>query len=85
MSPYLVTYSKYIPGYKRFGKCIRILFKEYHYSLPEEEVSIGYATFHDIAKLLTMRRESKARFSTYNIIICHGKNILIICLIGLEN
>ena len=84
MSPYLVTYSKYIPVYKRFGKCIRILFKEYHDSLPEEEDSIGYATFHYIVKMLTMRGESKAGLSTYYIILCQVTNVLIICLIGSE-
>ena len=73
---------KNIPVYKRFGKFIRSLFKEYQYSLPEEEVLIGYATFQDIVKLLTMHSESKAGFSTYNIKLCHGNNVLIICLIG---
>ena len=59
-------------------------FKEYHDSLPEEEDSIGYATFHYIVKMLTMRGDSKAGFSTYYIKLCQVTNVFIICLIGSE-
>ena len=70
--------------YERGDKGIRFLFKEYHDSLPEEEDSIGYATFHYIVKMLTMRGDSKAGFSTYYIKLCQVTNVLIICLIGSE-
>ena len=56
---------KNIPVYERGGKVIRSLFKEYQDSLPEDKGSIGFTTFHDIVKLLTMRGKSKSVFCTY--------------------
>ena len=61
--------------YKYGGKCIQILFKEYQDSLPEDKGTIGFATFHDIVKLLKMRGESKSGLSKYFIKLCHGKNV----------
>ena len=66
---------KSIPVYERVDKCIQSLFKEYQYELPENEGSIGFPTFHDIVKLLTLRGDSKYGLSTYYIKIFHVKNV----------
>ena len=66
---------KNIHVYERSGKCIQILFKEYQDTLPEDECSIGFDTFHDIVKLLTMRGESKSGLSAYYIKLGHGRNV----------
>ena len=52
---------KNIPVYERGIKCIRIFSKEYQDSLPEDEGSILFSTFHYIFNLLTMHGESKDR------------------------
>ena len=64
-----------IPMYQRGGKCIRSLFKEYQYALPENEGSIGFPTLHDIVKLLTFHSESKSGLSIYFMKFRLGKNV----------
>ena len=51
---------KNIPVYEHGCKCMHSLFKEFKDALTEHEGSIGFTTFHDIVKLLTLRDESKA-------------------------
>ena len=62
-----IDYQKFknIPDYERGGKCIQSLFKVYQDALPEDLRSIGFSTFHDIVKLLTISGESNAVLSTY--------------------
>ena len=50
------------------------MFKEYQDAIPEDKVSIGFANFNYIFKLLTMRGESESGLSTYYIKFRHGKN-----------
>ena len=57
--------------------------KEYKDALPRDEGSILFPTLCDIIKLLTFHGESKPGLFTYYIKFCHGKNVMIICLIGL--
>ena len=61
--------------YKRGGKFIRILFKGYKDTLPEDKFSIGFPTFCDIFKLLTLHGESKSGLSIYYIKYRGGKTV----------
>ena len=57
--------SNNIPVYERGDKGIQFLFKEYQDSLPENEGSIGFSTFHDIFRLMMIRGDSEAGLSIY--------------------
>ena len=61
--------------YERGGKRTQI-FLEYLDSLPENKVSIEFATFFGIVKLLMIRGESKSGLYTYYIKFDHGNNVL---------
>ena len=71
---------KNIPVYEHSSKRIRSLFKEYQYSLPKDEGSIGFDTFHYIVKLLMMCDESKSGLCTYYIKFYH-ENDFFYCMI----
>ena len=66
---------KDIPLQERSGNVLIGLFKEYKYSLPEVEGSVGFCIFHGIVNLLTICGESKTGFSTYYVKFYHGKNV----------
>ena len=51
------------------------MFKEYKYTLLEDEGSMEFPTFHDIVKLLTLSGKSKSGLCTYYTKLRHGKDI----------